>query len=90
MSDFQLVTKGLKLNRWYVCRVTGSHYHFKHPEIACLITVPYHGKGDLHPAVLHNILKMAKLSLNDLKAKKAKKSCRNIQLGASSAVTNSH
>lgn len=87
----RILIKGLKINGWSLKRVTGSHYHFNHPTIPGLITVPCHGDDDLHPAILHNILKMAKLSLGDFtNSKKVKKPISNHHSGAIDAITNSY
>jgi predicted RNA binding protein YcfA (HicA-like mRNA interferase family) len=85
-----IVIKVLKKNGWFLKRTVGSHYHFKHFEISGIITVPYHGNQNLHPAILHNILKMAKLSLDDCISKNTKKFNRSKQIGVVNAIANSY
>ena len=85
----RILIKGLKINGWSLKRITGSHYHFKHSTIPGLITVPCHRDDDLHPAIVHNILKMAKLSLGDFtNSKKVKKPISNYHSGVIDAITN--
>jgi predicted RNA binding protein YcfA (HicA-like mRNA interferase family) len=46
---------------WYEVRQRGSHRIFKHNEYRDLISVPDHGKDDLKPGTLNDILKTAGL-----------------------------
>ncbi|WP_435955790.1 type II toxin-antitoxin system HicA family toxin [Dryocola sp. BD626] len=50
----------LKKNGWIPVRVKGSHYQFRHPDFAGIVTVP-HPRQDLKPGTLHQILKHARL-----------------------------
>lgn len=45
---------------WCLVRAKGSHHHFKHHQIAGLVTVP-HPKKDLPKGTVNNILKQAGL-----------------------------
>lgn len=47
--------KKVKEYGWTLNRVKGSHYHFKHPSLKGLITIPYHGSKELSPRVLSSI-----------------------------------
>jgi predicted RNA binding protein YcfA (HicA-like mRNA interferase family) len=46
---------------WYEVRQRGSHRIFKHDDIPEIVTVPDHGKKDIAPGTLNNILKTAGL-----------------------------
>ncbi|MGM9509522.1 type II toxin-antitoxin system HicA family toxin [Larkinella sp. GY13] len=46
---------------WYEDRRKGSHRIFKHPDIKGHISIPDHGKKDLKPGILNDLLKQAKL-----------------------------
>ncbi len=46
---------------WYWVRQRGSHQIFKHKELSANIAVPVHGKDDLKPGTLNDILKTAGL-----------------------------
>ena len=89
MKAYEII-KALKSKGWYVRRVTGSHYHFKHENISGLVTVPYHATEDLKLPTLHNIMKMAQLSESDFFNKKQKKIMFHKPLGAMNAITNSY
>ena len=45
---------------WYLVRVKGSHYHFKHPVKVGLVTIP-HPKKDMPVGTVVSILKQAGL-----------------------------
>lgn len=89
MKHYQVI-RVLQNKGWYLRRVVGSHYHFKHATILGLVTVPYHGTSDLKPATLHNIMKMAQLSDNDFLVKRMKKITLNKLSGGINAFTNSY
>lgn len=84
------IIKALKYKGWYLCRVVGSHHHFKHETIAGLVTVPYHGAEDLKPATLHNIMKVGQISEKDLFPKKYKRKVSHKVSGVMNAVTDSY
>lgn len=84
------VIKALKSKGWYVRRVTGSHYHFKHEVISGLVTVPYHAAEELKLATLQNIMKMAQLSESDFFTKRHKKIMFYKTSGVMNAITNSY
>jgi predicted RNA binding protein YcfA (HicA-like mRNA interferase family) len=84
------IIKALKCKGWYLRRVTGSHYHFKHEQILGLVTVPYHANEDLKLATLQNIMKMAQLSESDFFNKKQKKIMSHKTSGVMNAITNSY
>lgn len=46
---------------WYLVRVTGSHYHYKHPVKKGVVTIP-HPKKDLQIKTVNSILKQAQLT----------------------------
>jgi len=52
------VIKLLKKEGWYLDRVKGSHYQFKHPEKTGLVTVR-HPDGDIPAGTLNSIKKQA-------------------------------
>ncbi len=89
MKPYQII-KVLENTGWYLRRVVGSHYHFKHETISGLVTVPYHGTADLKPATLHNIMKMAQLSESDFLPKRLKKITSQKVLGGIHAIANSY
>ena len=84
------VIKALKCKGWYIRRINGSHYHFKHEIISGLVTVPFHGTEELKPAILQNIMKMAQLSENDFCTKRQKKMMSYKILGATNAIADSY
>lgn len=57
MNAIQII-KTIKKDGWFLVRVVGSHHHFKHNSMPGLVTVPVHGKTDLHPAIVNNIFKV--------------------------------
>ena len=59
------VIKTLTLYGWYLERVKGSHWHYKHATIKGVATVPYHGKADLHPAIINNLAKATGCNFNE-------------------------
>ena len=54
------IIKKLKKAGWKQVRVTGSHHHFSHDEIAGIVTVP-HPKKDLPIGTLKSIEKQSGL-----------------------------
>lgn len=59
MSSKDLI-KLLQKDGWYLDRVKGSHYHFKHPIKKGTVTVP-HPKKDLPIKTFESALKQAGL-----------------------------
>ncbi|MCI5941725.1 MAG: type II toxin-antitoxin system HicA family toxin [Ligilactobacillus animalis] len=59
MSSKEII-KLLKNDGWFVVRVTGDHWHFKHSLKSGIVTVP-HPKKDIPKGTLNNILKQAGL-----------------------------
>lgn len=47
---------------WLLNRTKGSHYHFKHPDIKGLVTIPFHPSRDLSSNVLHIICRATGIS----------------------------
>lgn len=59
MSSKDLM-KLLKKDGWYLDRVKGSHYQFKHPYKQGIVTLP-HPRKDLPKKTLESIFKQAVL-----------------------------
>ena len=59
MSSKDLM-KLLKKDGWYLDRVNGSHYHFRHPSKKGLVTLP-HPRKDLPVKTIESIFKQAGL-----------------------------
>lgn len=59
MSSREII-KLLKADGWFLARVKGDHYQFKHPYKKGLVTVP-HPRKDLKPGTLASIKKQAGL-----------------------------
>lgn len=59
---FKDMDKLLRKNNWYVVRIKGSHYQYRHHDFNYCVTVPNHGKSDLSMCVLKNIEKGTGLS----------------------------
>jgi predicted RNA binding protein YcfA (HicA-like mRNA interferase family) len=55
------VVRLLEKQGWVEMRSRGSHRHFKHPNQACVITVPGADGKELAPGTLNAILKKAGL-----------------------------
>ena len=53
------VIKKIKTKGWFLSRVRGSHYHFKHPVMTGLVTIPFHRRRELNPSTLHSIARSA-------------------------------
>jgi predicted RNA binding protein YcfA (HicA-like mRNA interferase family) len=45
---------------WYLARITGDHYHYKHPTKKGTVTVQ-HPVKDLSPKIVHDIIKKSGL-----------------------------
>jgi predicted RNA binding protein YcfA (HicA-like mRNA interferase family) len=56
------VIKKLNAAGWRAVRVTGSHHHFRHPELSGIVTVP-HPKADLPVGTLKSIERQAGIKL---------------------------
>lgn len=56
------IIKRLSEDGWYQVKVTGSHYHFKHPQKKGKVTVP-HPKKDIPIKTLISIEKQAEIKL---------------------------
>jgi len=52
--------KLIEADGWYLRKVTGSHYHFKHPYKPGIVTIP-HPKKSLAKGTVHSIRKQAQL-----------------------------
>ena len=50
-------------NGWFLVRVNGSHYQYKHPVNPHTITIPNHNGKDLSLSILKNLEKVTGLSL---------------------------
>ncbi len=50
----------IKADGWYLYRVIGSHYQYKHSTKPGKVTIPFHG-GDIPKGTLENIKKQAGL-----------------------------
>ena len=47
---------------WFLDHIRGSHHHYKHPEKAGIVTIPFHDKPkDLTAKTISSILKQAGL-----------------------------
>lgn len=57
MSSKEII-KLLKKDGWFLMRIKGDHYHFKHPYKKGIVTVP-HPRKDLKKGTLNNIKKQA-------------------------------
>lgn len=64
MVNFRKIEKKIVANGWYLIRVCGSHYQYKHSAISETITVPNHGSKDISIGVVHNLEKVTGLSLS--------------------------
>ena len=56
------IIKIIEANGWYHMKTVGSHKHFKHPVKPGKVSVPVHGKKDIHPKTLKSILRQAGLA----------------------------
>jgi predicted RNA binding protein YcfA (HicA-like mRNA interferase family) len=50
---------------WYTDHTTGSHYMMRHPEKPARVPVPYHGNRDIKIAVLHSIIRLAGMTVEE-------------------------
>ena len=60
--DSRKIIKLVKKAGWVHIRTTGDHWHFHHPSIAGIVTVP-HSKKDLPIGTLKSIEKQAGIKL---------------------------
>ncbi|TSO25303.1 type II toxin-antitoxin system HicA family toxin [Lactobacillus sp. LL6] len=56
--DSRVIIKRLKHEGWFVARVTGDHYQFKHPTKKGIVTVT-HPRKDIPKGTLNSIYKQA-------------------------------
>ena len=63
MANFKTIEKIIVANGWFLVRVNGSHYQYKHPNNIHTITIPNHNGKDLSIGVIHNLEKTTGLSL---------------------------
>ena len=63
MANFKTIEKKMVTNGWFLVRVSGSHYQYKHSANPNTITIPNHNGKDLSVGVLKNLEKMTGLSL---------------------------
>lgn len=61
MKSSEVIAR-LKLDRWVLVRVRGSHHHFRHPTKPGIVTVP-HPYKDLPLGTLKSIERQARLKL---------------------------
>jgi len=52
------IIKRLEADGWVLVRAKGSHHHYKHPDVAEIITVK-HPEKDLTPGLAASIYKIA-------------------------------
>ena len=57
---FREIEKLILADGWYLKKVVGSHYQYKHPTKPGKVTIPNH-PGDLDPTTVKTILKQAGL-----------------------------
>ena len=62
MVNFNFIEKKITSNGWYLVKVNGSHYQFKHPVNPITITVPNHNGNDLSIGVIRSLEKSTGLS----------------------------
>lgn len=60
MMNSAEIIKLIEAAGWELQRTKGSHHHFKHPTIKCLVTIP-HPKKNLPMGTVKSILKQAGL-----------------------------
>lgn len=51
---------------WILRRVTGSHHIYEKPEVEQILSIPVHRNQDLKVGTLKALMKIAKLSEEDL------------------------
>ena len=61
MKSSEVIAR-LKLDRWELVRIRGSHHHFRHPTKPGIVTVP-HPYKDLPLGTLKNIERQARVKL---------------------------
>jgi len=57
-ADSRKVIKRLEADGWILVRTKGSHLHFRHPDLAAIITVK-HPEKDPTPGLVASIYKLA-------------------------------
>jgi len=57
-NDSRKIIKRLEADGWILVRAKGSHHHFKHPDVAEIITVKHPEKA-LTPRLVADIYKNA-------------------------------
>lgn len=63
MVNFRTIEKKIVANGWFLVRVNGSHYQYKHTDKNFTITIPNHNGKDLSIGVIRNLEKITGLSL---------------------------
>lgn len=51
----------IRKDGWYLTRICGSHYHYKHPNKTGTVRIPFHAGKTLKPGTLHEIFKSAQI-----------------------------
>jgi predicted RNA binding protein YcfA (HicA-like mRNA interferase family) len=51
---------------WLFKRVTGSHHIYEHPEFEEILSIPVHRNKDLKVGMLRALMRVAKLTEEDL------------------------
>lgn len=62
MVNFRTIEKKIVANGWFLVRVNGSHYQYKHPDKNLTLTIPNHNGKDLSIGVICNLEKITGLS----------------------------
>ena len=62
MVNFRTVERKIVANGWYLVRVNGSHYQYKHPDKHLTLTIPNHNGKDLSIGIIRNLEKTTGLS----------------------------
>jgi predicted RNA binding protein YcfA (HicA-like mRNA interferase family) len=57
------LVKQIEAAGWVLFRTKGSHFHYRHPTLPGIVTIPCGGKlnHDAPPGTLNSILKQARL-----------------------------
>lgn len=58
---FREIQKKLRKDGWYLVKVTGSHYQYKHPTKKGKVSIPFHGDKDFKLRTANSILEQAGL-----------------------------
>lgn len=68
-ANARQVLAALRRAGFVVNRVAGSHYVLTHPaDQARTVTVPFHGARSLKPGTLRNIIRQARLTVDEFRA----------------------